>query len=371
MVCIYDVKDYDSKVLANTVNNIFNDLELNNKISKDMNVVIKPDLMIGMEDKEYTAASSELIYEIAKKVKLCGANVIIADRTDGVYNIENINEEYEKLGLLKLEEKFISLNRDISVTKVDVKSDEDIDKIQIINTIKNADLVINVPKLKTHNLFGMSGAIVNMFGIITPESLKALYGKYESREKLSKIAFMIAKSIKKQVTIMDAVVAMEGDGPSIGDKVNYGHIIASDSLYELDYIVAKKIFKKYNKLPIIQEILRVVDETHLKQIEVKEESKKTRQFKMPQTMKKTAFFKKYWPVINEKKCINCKICVVRCPNAVIDEVDHKIKMERRYRCTRCMYCIDQCPVGAITLKKMKVKYSKKKLAMLKAADEKE
>ena len=371
MVCIYDVKEYDNKLLSDCINNIFNDLNLNNKIAKGMNVVIKPDLMIGLEESDYTNTNTQLIYEIAKKVKLCGANVVIADRTDGRFNLENIDEEYKKLGMLKLEENNITLNRDLSITKVDVKSDEDIDRIQIINAIKNADLVINVPKLKTHNLFGLSGSVINMFGIITPESIKALYGKYNDSSKLSKIAFMISKSIKNQVTIIDAITAMEGDGPSIGSKVNFGHIIASDSIYEPDYIIAKKIFKKYDELPIIKEIIRTVDENKLKIIEVKGEVKKYRQFKMPKSMKKASLFgKKYWPVIDDKKCIKCKICIYRCPNAVIEEDDLRIKMAKRYRCTNCMYCVDQCPVGAITLKKMKVKYSKKKLQMLKAAEEK-
>ena len=66
--------------------------------------------------------------------------------------------------------------------------------------------------------------------------------------------------------------------------------------------------------------------------------------------------KDFWPYIDEKKCIKCRICVVRCPMDVIHEKDHKVVMTDRQRCTKCMHCVNQCPVGAIKINKAKYKF---------------
>lgn len=374
MVGIYSINQYDYDKIFDIVNNIFNEFGLDKRIKKGMNVVIKPDLTPSEEGKDFSSSNILVIKAVAKKVMLCEANVTIVDRTEGIFNEKSINEEYEKLGLLELEEQGINLNRDCKVVKADVKSDSDIDKVEIIATIKNADFVINLPKLKTHMLFGLCGATVNMFSSITSESMKNIFGKYEESSKISKIALMVARSIKNQFTIMDGIVAMDGNGYLNGNKVNFGHIIASDSLTELDYTVSKRICKMYKQLPIISEIIRVSQgkTDMLDNIEVREEKTKYKQFKFPLSVEKLSSLdkllgKKVWPKINEKKCIKCKICVLRCPTKVIEEENHKIVMKNRHKCTRCMHCVSQCPVNAIYVKKMRVKISKKQIQMLNEA----
>lgn len=361
MVGIYKSEGYVVENLENVVDRIFNDFNIQDKIKEKMNVVIKPDLNYIVEENiPFSVTSVLLIKTVAKKVMKLGANVTIADTVDGIFNEENLKELYKKLGLDELIQLNINLNNDVKLRPVKLQFGKNEISINIIDSIKKADFVINMPKIKTNSSLGISGAINNMLNALDMPSIRELYKRFPKYDEISKIAKMITASFKNQFTIADAILCMEKDGPINGSKTNLNCIIASDKFDELDFTVCEKFFKSPQMLPIYCTILEDSKEDVKNIVINKDEGYKytfmtpTKNFQSLGIIDKIEG-KDIWPNIDVKKCIKCKICALRCPMDVIHEENHIVVMRDRYKCTKCMYCTMKCPVRAINLSNMKVK----------------
>ena len=105
MVGIYEVKEYETEAINDALDKIFKDLDIQSKIKEGMNVVVKPDLSIGIEDKrEYTSTNTLLIKLVCQKIMKLGAKVTICDKTDSIFNAENLEDMYKKQGLISCQD---------------------------------------------------------------------------------------------------------------------------------------------------------------------------------------------------------------------------------------------------------------------------
>ena len=99
-----------------------------------------------------------------------------------------------------------------------------------------AELVITVPKIKTHKYATMTCSIKNMYGMI-PEGRRVIYHRW-----LSKAITDINTAFKgRLITLVDGMVAMEGNGPVYGDPVEMNLLLSSQDLVAADTICAKLI----------------------------------------------------------------------------------------------------------------------------------
>ena len=374
MVGIYKIGEYSEQEIEKCLEKVWADLKLEEVFKDGMNVVIKADLSLAKSDKIKFSTNELLIKLVAQKTMKAGTKITICDNTDGIYSVENLEEKYKKCNLESLEDIGIELNREIELKDVTFKIDEKEEKIQLIEVLKNADYIINMPKLKVHQNFGISGAIYNMFNSINFENIKEMYQTYKVNNKISKFAYEVASMYKKQIVIMDAIHSVQGVSYNTFSEVKTNFIAASDKIEELDYFVAKNVFKNAEKLPIINELnnRQIVFSSE----NLKSEIKNFKNLTMPISLIKPSVLEKLsnklvWPEINHNLCIKCQLCVSRCPMKVIAEKNYRVVMDNRYNCTKCMYCVGVCPVGAIELKKMKVKLSKKVLKQLKEAEKNE
>ncbi len=111
-------------------------------------------------------------------------------------------------------------------------------EMPILTPLARADLIINIAKLKSHTLTVYSGAVKNLYGAI-PGLLKAeLHFRFQSREAFADMLVDIAETVAPQLSIMDGVWGMEGEGPGTGDPRKMGVLLASASPYALDDVAA-------------------------------------------------------------------------------------------------------------------------------------
>ena len=116
----------------------------------------------------------------------------------------------------------------------------------------DVDKIINVPKLKTHGMTVYSGAVKNMFGII-PGSYKGEYHlRFEDVDDFADLLVDLCLFAKPVLTVMDAVVGMEGYGPTNGRPRTVGLIISSPDPYALDVVAAEVIGLKGRQVPTIR-----------------------------------------------------------------------------------------------------------------------
>ena len=234
--------------------------------------------------------------------------------------------------------------------------------MHIAKPMFDADVVINLPKLKTHSAQIFSGAVKNVFGCI-PGLKKAKYHKMAPNPgNFGQIICDIHKATNIRLHIMDGILAMQGEGPTAGTPYRAGKILVSTDSLALDTVAAKMGGMNLLDVPILETAQnRNLGEGNLKNICLAgdyDQIPRLVKFKLPKrfgavkkhdstaVLKVIDFFATR-PKINQTKCKKCNMCVESCPMQAIDKETKQIDYTA---CIECMCCHELCMFRAVELK---------------------
>jgi len=214
----------------------------------------------------------------------------------------------------------------------------------------DVDLVINIPKLKTHTLMLYTGAVKNLFGCVPGGKKQAYHAAARTKEQFAHLLLDIWQNIKPQLNIMDGVVGMEGNGPSNGNSINSGIIMASTDAIALDIAAARIIGFEGKVLTNLLAIERGL----IKDVEIEGVAPELK-FKQPLVHsfipdRVAGFFLKKtiaYPRLRKDACKKCMVCVSSCPVQAMNATPPSCN-ERK--CIACYCCYELCPHNAIELK---------------------
>jgi len=122
------------------------------------------------------------------------------------------------------------------VVELDVPNALLIEKVEVSGAFMEADVRINVPVMKTHDQLKVTLGVKNLKGVL-PKYMKRNFHKIG----VVKGILDLNKAVPVDLTVLDAIVAMEGLGPSFGPKVELNTVIASKDVYALDRIASARI----------------------------------------------------------------------------------------------------------------------------------
>jgi uncharacterized protein (DUF362 family)/NAD-dependent dihydropyrimidine dehydrogenase PreA subunit len=243
-------------------------------------------------------------------------------------------------------------------------------KVYISPLVLEADFILNLPKLKTHSYTIYTGAIKNFFGII-PQGLRIKYHRqFQRNEIFSEMLVDIFSCVLPHLTIMDAVMAMEGEGPSAGDVKKIGLILASRDAVALDAIATHLIGLNPFDIPTtslaherglgkgkISEIEVVgenLDEVRVKDFKHSAVAVGLLRRKIPSFL--YAYFQDQLTLIPEvlkHKCTACGECIRICPVGAAQRQGRTTWIDEK-KCIHCMCCHEVCPEAAIKLKQLPI-----------------
>lgn len=218
------------------------------------------------------------------------------------------------------------------------------------------DLIINLPKLKTHTLTGLSLAVKNMFGLIPGTGKVGFHRDFPVNTQLAEQIYKYFTILApKMLNIMDGILAQEGDGPSKGTPVELGFVSASSDAVGLDIAVTRMVgIKDAFCLTSRAAIEAGYDTSGIKVPETN-----VRLIKIPSTMKshlpasiKRLVAKQVWvkPKVLTDKCIKCMLCVKSCPVEAISVVN-KFPLVDKNKCIECFCCHEVCESDAVGLER--------------------
>jgi uncharacterized protein (DUF362 family)/Pyruvate/2-oxoacid:ferredoxin oxidoreductase delta subunit len=337
-------------------------------ISPGEKVLLKANLLMKKTPEEATTTHPIFVKALAEILSEFGAVVIVGDSPGGPFNEKALRGIYKSCGydIIPDKEKNISLN--YNTNQVTIHRDDLflLRRMEVIEILKEVDKVISVSKLKTHGMTVYTGAVKNMFGTI-PGIFKAEYHlKMSKIEDFTNMLVDVCQNANPILSFMDAIVGMEGAGPSAGEPIKIGAVLASDSPYHLDVVATKLVGINPIEVPTIERCIeRSIIEKNYSDIEMVGLDLidfPTMSIKKPRVGgiariddKLPPFLSKFIinlvnakPIFDYDKCVKCGDCVRACPaNAiVIDEEGPKVDYDK---CIRCFCCQELCPYKAVEI----------------------
>ena len=325
---------------------------LNFEFKKGSKVLIKPNV-VGCFPRNQIAITTNpnLVEAVCKILKKNKCKIFVGDspftNADCAFKSSGLDVVAKKYGKMMIFERE-------KLIKIHDEKAKVLKKFEIAKIIKDADLVISMPKLKTHSLTKYTGAIKNLYGTIPGGLKQRLHNHAQGDKKFSKMLVDIYQNIKPGLTIMDAVIGMDREGPTAGNPRKAGFILASRNGVSLDIAAAKMIGFKPRKILMIKEAvkrkladykLHIVGMENLPEIEFRQPT--SSQTEKTKKMIKGLFVER--PIVVDRvRCARCGLCAKHCPGKAIT-IDPYPTFDRK-KCIRCFCCIEICPNHALSLK---------------------
>lgn len=368
-VAVQKCNKYDEGTLFVKVKQIFDLLGgINSFVEPDQKVLLKVNMLMGKPPAAAVTTNPGLVKVVTKLVQEAGGKVIIGDSPGGSFTEGGLRRAYERCGFKKVaDETGATLNFVTEDERVSFSEGKVSKSFTLAKYITDTDIIINLPKLKTHGMTMYTGAIKNLFGAI-PGLLKAEYHlKMPEIASFNQMLIDLCLAVKPSLNIMDAVVGMEGEGPSGGQPRNFGYLMGGSSAFALDvagvYLMGinpvtkvplikglkeRKLVADFNELYLVGDKLYPASKVKIPAIE--QDSNLLDQ-KMPAFMAKLLnYFLRPRPVFNHDKCTGCGVCYESCPPQTIEMINGK-PVVNLDDCIRCFCCQELCQFEAVEIKR--------------------
>jgi uncharacterized protein (DUF362 family)/Pyruvate/2-oxoacid:ferredoxin oxidoreductase delta subunit len=320
-------------------------------------VLLKPNMLSAKEPERGITTHPFVLEAMIDEVRSAGGEVWIGDSPSGA--IKGIERCWENTGYGALAERTGArlVNFEAGGT---VARELGGREFHLARAVFEADVLINLPKFKTHGFTLYTGAIKNLFGTLPGFQKVAVHKLYSHPENFSRVLVDIYAAIRPRLHLMDGIVGMEGNGPSTGDLRKVGLVLASEDGVALDAVASHLMGFKQGKVDAIRIAgERGVGESRIENIDILGESLDAAlldDFKLPSNylIKLVPQFLVRWagqliwvrPYADLDKCTACGVCVKNCPVQAIRMEDGHPEMDYRV-CINCLCCNESCPEGAV------------------------
>jgi uncharacterized protein (DUF362 family)/Pyruvate/2-oxoacid:ferredoxin oxidoreductase delta subunit len=333
--------------------------ELFPRTFKGKKVMIKPNVLRGSEAKESIVTNPAVLRAVVEKVESLGPSSIVVGDNPGLFSYGANEATFTQTGLMEAAKGYYrNIGDDSRRLPFNGKF---MSTVSVSAAILDADIVISLPKFKTHGLTVLTGAIKNSYGIL-PGAQKAMLHKAAGNpEGFHEVIVDVFRLRVPDLFIVDAIVGMEGNGPASPDLRNIGLLLASDNAVAVDSVIATMMGVDPARLRFLQKAKEAgLGDYALNAIEVIGELKPLPDFKLPplggeailrneamQMMIHTRTLLR--PQADPDKCTSCGTCIDHCPVSALSLVGNIPQVDAS-KCIACFCCQEMCPEKAISLR---------------------
>ena len=377
VLCRYAQGYSDRQLLCNFVRQAFAQFGLTSETLRGKRVVLKPNLVMKAEpDRAATVHPSLVDAVLCVLDESACADVVLAESCGGPFHAAALAGVYRVTGMEDaLRGHRARLNDDFTADTLSFPQGKATKQFRIIHAVAQADIVINLSKLKSHALTTMSGAVKNFFGTIPGLEKFEMHARFPEYDDFSQmlVDLCLLHHTRAQVlNLLDAVVCMEGNGPTAGKPHAVGCLFASDNAFALDMVAAEllgfsgrvlMLEKAKERGLCTPQICLLGDDPvarapqHFLAPDTKSDHNPL--IRLPKLFGKDVFavFRPR-PVI-EKTCVGCGRCVSACPAHTItlrqvrrrDGTFARRAKIHSNRCIRCFCCQELCPHRCVRIHK--------------------
>ena len=325
---------------------------------KGKTVLIKPNILSDAPPEKAITTDARAVEALVAILKERGAGRIIIGDSPATQvaslqpRASGFMEMAERQGIELAD--FRERNRMHAIDGIDVP---------MASALDEAAIVISFAKAKTHQLMSATGAVKNMFGTIPGLSKSPMHLRYREPVSFARFLMKLYDECHVDYAFLDAVIAMEGQGPGSGTPRHAGLMIGSASGYAVDR--AEGIIMGYDSTPLIETaeklrpgiseasypLLRPEDLIipGYRRIESgKKDTFRTLVLGSVRNLFRRPSSRRPRPSFDAGKCRACSRCVSICPAKALRIENGHIAFTKR-RCIRCYCCHEVCPFDAINV----------------------
>ncbi len=336
-------------------------------VQPGMTVGVKLNLVTAMKPESAATVHPAVVCALVRLLREKGAEVVLGDSPGGIYSAPYLKVVYEVCGMRKAESLGARLNDDFSVTEVRFPEGAKAREFPYTAWLGKVDAIIDLCKLKTHAMMGLTCAVKNFFGSIPGTQKPEFHYRYPRAEDFADVLVDLYEYSGPRLCICDAVIGMEGNGPTMGEPRRIGCLLASRSGHMLDAVAAGLIGLKPREIPTLRaaaargllpedpaEIRVWGDPARFTLPDFKTVPAQTSVFFMvlgDGIPGKIADFVAAriltpFPKLEPSACVGCGKCAGVCPAKAITMRKGKPHIDRKV-CIHCFCCQEFCPKGAM------------------------
>lgn len=326
-------------------------------VKRGNRVLLKPNMLSAKAPERGITTHPVVLEAMIHQVRQAGGHVWIGDSPSGA--LKGVKRCWQNTGFLEVAEKTGCelINFEAAGSVVREKQGR---QYHIAKAVLEADVVINLPKFKTHGFTLYTGAIKNLYGTLPGFQKARFHKQLPHPDKFSQVITDIYGFVKPALHFMDGILGMEGNGPATGDLRDVGLLLASPDGVALDTVASAIMGFNPEEIDAIRLAGRDgLGEIHLDQISIPQGNLTDfliKDFNLPSNrlMKFVPSFLARWagrllwvrPRADYEKCTGCAVCANGCPVDAIEMVDKHPVMDYS-KCINCLCCNESCPENAI------------------------
>ena len=248
-VCLLQATSYDLSVLRSSIEALLAPLGgISAFVKPGDRVLLKPNLLTGARPTKECVTRPEIVYCVAKLVQEAGGLPFLGDGPafGSARGVAKAN------GYLPLVEELKIPIVEFSGRRYKTVGDE-FDHLLLSKEVMNADVVINLPKVKSHVQITLTMGVKNLFGCV-PGKMKAWWHMEAGKDadRFGQMLVETARTISPNLTILDGILGHEGNGPSGGEPRELGLLAASADVFALDRAIVAVLQVDPDRIPTVR-----------------------------------------------------------------------------------------------------------------------
>lgn len=318
-------------------------------------VLVKPNLLSDATPDKAITTHPELVRQVVRGLKRAGAVVEVGDSPAGAMNLAQV---WRTTGMAE-----VCASEQVPLLAFEQGSTRQVSRdghaFAVASAVMEADLIVSLPKVKTHSLTTLTAAVKNFYGVLPGYQKAQLHKAYPKPKRFCRMLRALHAALPPNLSIADGVIGMEGEGPANGKPVPLGFLAASADAVALDLALCQALRIDPRRVPYLAEC---VTDGKPAPFELRGGLPEIGRFRVPSgsghllQMLPDPLLRLVMPLVwvrpaFDEQCIFCGRCAAACPVQALTVARGKRPVLNRRACIACCCCHEVCPAHAIRMRR--------------------